>query len=277
MSARFVDNRPESGRPAEPPERLARLQRDFAAHIRDPDRYSSPTDVEDRRMAIYRRLFFNNISSLLAGNFPVMRGLYNDERWRRLVREFYAEHHCRTPLFPEVAKEFLRYLQEREGREDDPPFLLELAHYEWVELALSLDTRELDEVAADPDGDLLAGQPVLSPLAWALSYTYPVHLIGPEYQPTEPPPGATHLLVYRNHQDHVKFMLLNDVTRLLLQRLLESPGLTGTEQLLGVAQDIRHPDPQRVVATGAKVLEDLRQRDVLLGTRSDAPDETRST
>jgi hypothetical protein len=276
MPARSVDNRPDPGRPAEPPERLARLQRDFAAHIRDPDRHAPPTDVEDRRMAIYRRLFFNNISSLLAGNFPVLRGLYNDERWRRLVREFYAEHRCRTPLFPEVAKEFLRHLQERKGREDDPTFLLELAHYEWVELALSLDTRELDEVATDPDGDLLAGQPVLSPLAWPLSYTYPVHLIGADYQPAEPPPAATHLLVYRNRQDHVKFMLLNDVTRLLLQRLQESPGLTGAEQLLGVAQDIRHPDPEQVVAAGTEVMEDLRQRDVLLGTRADAPDETRS-
>ena len=276
MSARSDKNRPEPNRPAEPPERLARLQRDFAAHIRDPDRHSSPTHVEDRRMAIYRRLFFNNISSLLAGNFPVLRSLYNDERWRRLVREFYAEHHCRTPLFPEVAKEFLRYLQEREGREEDPPFLLELAHYEWIELALSLDTRELDEVAADPDGDLLAGQPVVSPLAWALSYIYPVHLIGPDYQPTEPPPDATHLLVYRNRQDHVKFMLLNDVSRLLLQRLQDSPRLTGAEQLLGVAQDIGHADPQQVVAVGAEVLENLRRRDVLLGTRSGAPDDTRS-
>jgi hypothetical protein len=273
MSARSSKNRPEPGQPAEPPAELAKLQHQFAAHIRDPDRHSAPTDVEDRRMAIYRRLFFNNISSLLAGNFPVLRGLYDEERWRGLVREFYAEHRCRTPLFPEVAKEFLRYLQEREGHADDPPFLLELAHYEWVELALSLDTRELDQVVADPDGDLMAGRPVLSPLAWALSYRFPVHLIQPDYQPMEPPPEATHLLVYRDRRDCVKFMLLNDVTRLLLQRLQESPGVTGTEQLLGVAQDIRHPEPQQVVAAGAKVLEDLRQRDVLLGTRSDAREE----
>ena len=227
-------------------------------------------------MAIYRRLFFNNISSLLAGNFPVLRGLYDDERWRRLVREFYAEHRCRTPLFPEVAKEFLRYLQERGGREDDPPFLLELAHYEWVELALSVDTRELDEVAADPDADLMVGRPVLSPLAWALSYRYPVHLIQADYQPAEPPAAATHLLVYRDRQDRVKFMLLNEVTRLLLQRLLDSPGLTGTEQLLGVAQDIQHPDPRQVVTAGAKVLQDLHQRGVLLGARCDPMDKLRS-
>ena len=265
MPARSVDNRPEPGRPAEPPERLARLQRDFAAHIRDPDRHAPPTDVEDRRMAIYRRLFFNNISSLLAGNFPVLRGLYNDERWRRLVREFYAEHRCRTPLFPEVAKEFLRHLQERKGREDDPTFLLELAHYEWVELALSLDERDLGDIALDAEGDLLAGRPILSPLAWALSYRYPVQRIEPGFQPAEPPGEATHLLVYRDRHDDVKFMQLNEVTRLLLQQLRDAPQRTGAQQLQRVAKAIGHPDPQRVLAAGAQVLADLRERDVVLG------------
>ena len=122
------------------PERLAELQRRFAAHIRDPDRNPAPADVEDRRMKVYRELFFNNVSSLLAGNFPVLRALCDDDAWRALVRDFYSRHRCRTPLFPEVAREFLRYLQDgRAPHQDDPPFLLELAHYEWTELALSLD------------------------------------------------------------------------------------------------------------------------------------------
>jgi hypothetical protein len=216
-------------------------------------------------MAIYRRLFFNNISSLLAGNFPVLRSLYEEDRWNRLVREFYSEHRCRTPLFPEVAKEFLRYLQERTGRAGDPPFLLELAHYEWVELALSLDERELGDIDVDAEGDLLSGRPILSPLAWALSYHYPVHRIDPGFQPTEPPDEATHLLVYRDRHDEVKFMQLNEVTRLLLQQLRDAPERTGTEQLHRVARAIRHPDPQRVLAAGAEVLQDLRDRDVLLG------------
>jgi len=270
MSARSVKGRPDpAAATAGQPGSLARLQRQFAAHIRDPEHHAAPTGVEDRRMAIYRRLFFNNVSSLLAGNFPVLRSLYDDHRWGRLVRQFYAEHRCRTPLFPEVAKEFLRYLQERGNREEEPPFLLELAHYEWVELALALDTRELTATDANPSGDLLAGRPVLSPLAWALSYLYPVHLIRPEFQPMEPPGEPTHLLVYRNRQDDVRFMLLNEVTRLLLRQLAESPGLTGTEHLSRIAEAIQHPDPSRVIASGAAVLEDLRKRDVLLGSRTD--------
>jgi len=254
---------------ADGPRELERVQLEFAAHIRDPDNQPAPAGIENRRMAIYRRLFFNNICSLLAGNFPVLRSLYEEDRWNGLVREFYSSHRCRTPLFPEIAKEFLRYLQLRDHRPGDPPFLLELAHYEWVELALSLDEREPGDFAVDAEGDLLEGVPVLSPLAWALSYRYPVHRIEVGYQPKEAPAAATHLLVYRNRQDDVKFMQLNDVTRLLLQQLQDAPERTGARQLQRLAEAIRHPDPQRVLATGAEVLRDLRERDVLLGVRTE--------
>ena len=93
---------------------FVRRQYEFAAHIRDPERQAAPAGIEDRRMKIYRDLFFNNIESLLAGNFPVLRKLYDDACWKELVRDFYANHLCRTPLFPEIAREFLRYLQENE-------------------------------------------------------------------------------------------------------------------------------------------------------------------
>lgn len=247
---------------------LGQMQRAFAAHIRDPARNPAPADVEDRRMAIYRRLFFNNISSLLEKNFPVLRSLYDDDAWSRLMREFYAEHRARTPLFPEIAKEFLRYLQDLRGvRAGDPPFLLELAHYEWVELALTLDEREPAEVDADPHGDLLQGRPVFSPLTWTLSYHYPVHRIRRDFQPAQPPGEATHLLVWRDRDYRVRFMRLNEVSRLLLQHLQESPDRTGRELLEAVAAAIGRADPENIVAAGARVLTELRDRDVILGTR----------
>jgi hypothetical protein len=37
----------------------------FAAHIRDPEQNPAPAGVEDRRMAIYRELFFNNLHNLI--------------------------------------------------------------------------------------------------------------------------------------------------------------------------------------------------------------------
>ena len=250
------------------PESLATLQIRFAGHIRDPDAVPAPAGVEDRRMQIYRDLFFNNISRLLASNFPVLRRLHNAPAWSRLVREFFAEHRAQTPLFPELPREFLRYLEEqRRERPGDPPFLLELAHYEWVEVALSLDQRELEHLEVERDGDLLTGVPVLSPLAWPLSYRYPVHRISPAFQPQQAPDEMTHLLVYRNRADTVRFMLLNDVARLLLALMQEQADLSGQQLLETTAARIKHPAPASVLEHGFNLLQGLRARDVLLGTR----------
>ena len=75
------------------------------------------------------------------------------------------------------------------------------------------------------------------------------------------------MLVYRNRSDDIKFMQLNDVTRLLLQQLQDSPQLTGAQQLERVADAIGHPDPSKVISAGATVLKDLYRRDIVLGTR----------
>ncbi|NNG12205.1 MAG: DUF2063 domain-containing protein, partial [Halobacteria archaeon] len=50
-----------------------RRQYEFAAHIRDPKHQPAPADVEDRRMGIYRELFYNNVEGFIAGTFPVLR------------------------------------------------------------------------------------------------------------------------------------------------------------------------------------------------------------
>ena len=247
---------------------LADLQAAFAGHIRNPSAVAAPAGIDDRRMQVYRDLFFNNINNLISKNFPVLRRLHDDDSWSRLLRDFYAEHRAHTPLFTELPKEFLRYLEERlQQRRGDPPFLLELAHYEWVEMALALDPRELAESNAEPNGDLISGIPLLSPLAWPLSYRFPVHRIGPEFQPAEPPSEATHLLVYRNRADQVKFIELNDVTRLLLALMSEEPTLCGRELLERIASRIGHPKPSRVFEHGARLMQELRARDVLLGIR----------
>jgi hypothetical protein len=44
--------------------------------------------------------------------------------------------------------------------------MLQLAHYEWVELALDVSTLDFPEVRQE--GDLLESRPVISPLAWVM-------------------------------------------------------------------------------------------------------------
>lgn len=253
------------------PADLRARQLAFAAHLRDPDRCPAPDDVEDRRMGVYRELIFNNLESLLAGYFPVIHGILPGDHWKGLVRDFLIRHRARTPLFTELAQELLDFLhRERVGHPDDPPFLLELAHYEWVELALLISDEEPDLSGVDPGGDLLAGAPVLSPLAWPLSYRFPVHRISPKLQPAEAPVEATHLIAYRNGAEVVEVMETNAVTQRLLSLLVENPIAAGRTLLGRIAAELGHPKPEQIVAFGAQLLGDLRQRGVLLGTRHTA-------
>jgi hypothetical protein len=244
-----------------------RQQRQFADHIRQPDQHPAPADVEARRMAIYNELFYNNVDSFLAGSFPVLRRITPAAQWHALMRDFLANHACCTPLFTRLAEEFLDYLEhERGAREQDYPFLLELAHYEWVELALTLSDADQALPPLDPNGDLLSGHPVISPLAWPLSYRFPVHRIGPDDLPAEPPSSPTYLVVYRDRHDKVGFLEINPVTHALLEALDNDPALSGLAALESIAAVLNHPNPSTVVEAGTDLLHDLRRREILLGT-----------
>ena len=219
-------------------------------------------------MAIYRDLLYRNVESFLANSFPVLRKVIKDDDWHSLMREYFKNHQSRTPLFPKMPQEFLQYLQDNEETAENLyPFLLELAHYEWVELALSIDSREIRQDGLDTGGDLLSGVPVLNELSWSLAYNYPVHRIGPDYLPGEKPAQPTCLLVYRDGQDSVRFIELNPLAARLVDCLKENEeNKSGREILMEIAGEIAHPDPEVVINGGRAVLEDMRAKQVILGT-----------
>lgn len=250
------------------PEKIPEFQRQqlaFTAHIRDPENVPVPAGIPAERMAVYTELFFNGLDSQLSGNFPVLRAICSDEKWNGMLRDFLVRHRAHTPLFPEIGLEFLEYLQnERQASEDDWPFLLELAHYEYVELAVSISDPEVP--AHDPNGNLLAGHPVVAPTAWNLSYQFPVHLVGPEFLPDQPGDQITHLVVYRDRQDEIRFLEINPVTQRLLELLKENPTVSGLDTLKQIASELGHPQPDTVIQTGTALLQDLKERNVILGS-----------
>lgn len=249
------------------PDATRATQYAFAAHIRDPRHAPAPAGVEPRRMAIYTELFFNNVSSLLAANFPVIRRLHDDAAWDARVRAFYRDHRAHTPLFTEIAREFIRHLEARADiGAGDPPFLVELAHYEWCELALSLDEADADAVGCDRAGDVLAGVPVLSPLARVLAYRWPVHRIGPDFVPQEPAPQPVLLLLVRDRDDEVRFVEIDALTAMLIERLGANRGRSGTGCIDDLLAELGRDGDEALRASGAAILRHLRERDVILGT-----------
>jgi hypothetical protein len=240
----------------------------FAAHIRDPENNPAPAGTEDRRMAIYRDLFFNNLRSLLGQTFPVLRKLHSKKKWDGFIRQFMARHEAQTPYFLEIPEEFLQFLEnEYQLQDDDFPFLLELAHYEWVELALSISREDNDELSFDPEGDLLDGIPVKSRLAWSLTYRFPVHRISPDFRPAEPGETPTFLAVCRKADDDMDFMELNPVTARLLELVEQNEDASGRELLGRLADEIRYPDPQAFIEHGNAALAQMRDAGILLGAR----------
>ena len=254
-------------RVAPDPPGLREAQLAFAAHIRDPEQVSLPRGIEPRRMKIYSELFFNNIEGLLAANFPVIRTLHDDDAWRALVRDFYRVHRSRTPLFTEIAREFIRHLEVR-ARSDagDPPFLVELAHYEWSELALALDEHDIASIACDRDGDLLAGIPLVSPLARVLAYHYPVHRIAPDFRPAEASPQPVFLLLARDRADEVHFLEIDALTALLLERLSLDSKQGGLARIEGLLADLGRAGEDGLRESGIAILRHLHAREVVLGT-----------
>jgi len=247
-------------------------QVDFAAHIRDPENVPAPENIEDRRMDIYRSLFINNITNFMSNTYPVLKSLLGDDRWKLLVRDFYRDHRSRTPLFPEVSREFLDYLHnERPDGEHsdpvaDPPFLYELAHYEWVEAGLKMAADPITNPRTNPDGDLLEECPVKLDLAWLFAYRYPVNEIGKENQPDAPSEQPQHYLIYRNADDEVKFIKLNIISARLFELLSSENPVTGRAALKTIATELQHPNPDKVIAGGAAILEQWRNLGIVTGT-----------
>lgn len=248
------------------PQPFQEFQLALGRRLRDPRGTERPAGVPARRLAIYEELLFNNVTGFLDSCFPVSRKLLGEKRWRRLNRIFFRDWRSHTPWFREIPREFLRWLTETEILPVRlPRWLAELAHYEWVELAL--DVMDAPEPPADPDGDLMAGVPVLAPALMNLAYAWPVHRIGPDWRPRKP--VQTHLLVFRDRAGMVQFIQLNPVSARLVALLQESGqhGLTGDAACAAIAAELGHPDPTVVAAGGRQILENLRANGAVLGVK----------
>lgn len=243
-------------------------QYEFTAHIRNPEKNAKPDGIEDRRMGIYRDLLYNNVEGFISGSFPVIREIYSDENWHKMVRDFFARHESHSPYFLEISQEFIAYLQnERQPQAEDPAGLIELAHYEWVELALHVSDETINMDNINANGDLLKQCPAFSPVAWPLVYQFPVHTMGPDNLPAEAPEQATYLVVYRNRNDQVCFLEINAVTARLISLLQENETFTGNDAIEQITEEMNHPNPDAVKQGGQAALEELQQHGIILGTR----------
>ena len=232
------------------------LQYEFAAHIRHPDRNPPPTGIPSRRMDVYAGLVYQNIENFLARTFRMVRRILADESWDAMVRDFIHRHVSGSPYFRQIPEEFLLYLETERDASGDPAFLLELCHFEWVAFALDLSDAEPfgEPLDATAEASVLDLPLALSPVARPLRYRFPVHRIGPEFQPALPPEEVTWLIGYRDETERVRFMTSNEVTVRLLQVLGGAP--SARDALEQVAAELER-DSGQIMDFGVDILEQL--------------------
>ncbi len=214
-------------------------------------------------MAIYRELFFNNIDGFMSGSFPVLKKIIAPARWKELVRGFMVDYRASTPLFPELSREILQYLQGMAPNNNDPDFLLELAHYEWVEAALGFSDHDIEPLFKKRCKDVSGSVFLLSPVAWLLQYRHQVHRISPKFQPDRPAEQATLLLVHRNLKDRVRFSELNPVTARLLELVRDNEHRSGLELISQLSTEYQRDENDIFIEQGLGMLHRFHQLDAI--------------
>lgn len=245
-----------------PDSEFSRLLDGFSQHLRNPTQVPAPEGLSPRRVAVYRELVFENIHALLSNLFPVMSQLFPQDKWRALIAEFIRDFKAETPYFPRLGQEFLFFLAERESAIDGKPFLLELAHYESMELELYLSEELSGETLTDEE---LSTQPLfLSALALPLAYHFPVHKITTNFQPSTAPAELTFLLMLRDQHDNVRFFELQQAHYQLISNIKNAPGLRLQAHLSGLFPD--RPANEALRTAALKILAQLNDAKLLMKT-----------
>lgn len=244
------------------------LQQQFAAYIRNPEHTAPPAGIEQRRLKVYSDLFFNNVKGFLDTAFPVLKTLYSEPDWTALARQFFSSYACHSPYFLQIAEQFVTFLQDYQPTAADPPFLAELAHYEWAELYIATSTSKAPLPALEPSqltGDALNNTRLqLSELAMLCAYQYPVQQICVDFQPTEPAQPVFFLL-YRNSEHEVKFVQLNQATLLLLNILAEQPGLTFNALIQAISPQLPGLTEQQLQQGALPLVQQLAAKGAICG------------
>lgn len=246
-------------KPSNPPPRLQAFQAAYSNYLRQPNTTALPPGIPPRRSQVYETLLYNNVQGFIQKCFPVAQTILNDQHWQQLSRDFFAHWHCETPIFSQIPREFVRYVKQANDPALIPAWLPQLLDYEWMELEVDLIEAEV------PTPQILTNQQVLlraNPTLRNLQYQWPVHRMGPTYQPTEPEP--TFLLVYRNCELTVQFMEVNEITAALMDIFTTSDALSSEQALDALAILIPSIDKQTLQTFGTPLIADLIHQNVLI-------------
>lgn len=233
------------------------FQADFGRYLRDPQKEALPSGVIPRRAKVYEDLLFNNVCGFINTCFPICKSLTAEQEWLPLSRGFFRDWRCRSPRFNDIPKEFLDYLVSDISPDISYPWFIQLAHYEWVELAVdTFDDSGLEQDVSDNKKRIRT-----NPSLHNLIYDWPVHQISSEFLPKEQ--KQTFLLVYRTTENEVNFTEINAATSALIN-LFEQGYTTSEDVLSELASQMNIPVNDSFRAFGLDMINQLLTQGILI-------------
>ena len=238
------------------------LQRTMAALILEPDADESfgrdpegfgarwhlpPADTAallrfKDRLALYRDLGRANLEEAVENIFPITQAVLGDA-WDECIAAFLANRNLTTPFYRDIAPTFVEWLGSSRWGLDRWPFLLPMAHFEFVEVMVLRSPTEppVESLDTEPTPNCRL---VLNGATQVMNYAFAVHKANQEFPVPEELP--TYLLAYRDAGDEFQVLELTPATAALMVRGQEetlslaanSLGLSDLDEALSLLKDL---------------------------------------
>lgn len=249
-------------------------QHQFVDYLRDPDKHENIPQFLPERSTVYAKLLYSKIEGSLDTCFPICSQLLEANRWQQLIQTFIKNHQCQSPLYREIPDEFVDFLMNEQDELVLPKFIIELAHYEWMELVLETEKTSHSTAITTIQEDLLNNIPILNPILHLLHYHYPVQNItdsNPYWKnwsirKEQYPEDPIILAGLRDSEDSVHFIQLNAVTTRLIELLQEGKS-TGEKVLLKLASEMEYDNQESILSFGSEILQKFKDQQILVGVK----------
>lgn len=244
------------------------VQRQITRYLRDPENSPLPQGADVRRMNHYARSYRAKLARSLNASLPVVIAALGKEEFRFLLNDYVRIPRESLTGKSTLAGSFLHFVKSESDKRGLSPLVLELTDFAARVEALFNSDGQVGADGIDREGDPLSGEPVFSELAEILKYKWPVHAIRADELPEEAPESPTWLIIYRDRKSQNGFVELNRQAAEIAIRVRDNAaGRTGAQLLAAADADRSGIAPAQSRQGGREILEFLRKRDIITGTR----------
>ncbi len=187
------------------------------------------------RLLAYRDLARTALEDPLPDGFPITHALLEEaDLWSDCLDAFLASRSIQSPYYRDVNPSFVAWLASSGWGQERWPFLLQLAHFEYIEVEILRwpDEPPLNDLKVTPAAD---SHVVFDGATRNLAYAYRVHEATKE--DPEPKAGETFLLGYRDSEGDFLYSELSAHASAFLARCLEGKSIGAAASALRLEVD----------------------------------------